>query len=110
MSKVKLVGVGPGHPGLATVQAIEAIKDADVIRHSDGCGVGLLHLAAATADVAPFQSTDEIVRFARAGKRVSVLFPGNPYAFSNGSDAAPNLDPPRVDFDPLPGLILNLAA
>jgi siroheme synthase len=51
MSKVKLVGVGPGHPGLATVQAVEAIKDADVIRHSDGCGVGLLHLAGATADV-----------------------------------------------------------
>ena len=69
MSKVKLVGVGPGHPGLATVQAVEAIKDADVIRHSDGCGVGLLHLAAATADVGPFQSTDEIVRRSGAPQR-----------------------------------------
>jgi uroporphyrinogen III methyltransferase/synthase len=110
MSKVKLVGVGPGHPGLATVQAIEAIKDADVIRHSDGCGVGLLHLAAATADVAPFQSTDEIVRFARAGKRVSVLFPGNPYAFSNGSEVAEKLERAGVDFEAVPGLIIELAA
>jgi uroporphyrinogen III methyltransferase/synthase len=110
MSKVKLVGVGPGHPGLATVQAIEAIKDADVIRHSDGCGVGLLHLAAATADVAPFQSTDEIVRFARAGKRVSVLFPGNPYAFSNGSQVAEKLERAGVDFEAVPGLIVELAA
>jgi len=107
---VKLVGVGPGHPGLATVQAIEAIKDADVIRHSDGCGVGLLHLAAATADVAPFQSTDEIVRFARAGKRVSVLFPGNPYAFSNGSEVAEKLERAGVDFEAVPGLIVELAA
>jgi uroporphyrinogen III methyltransferase/synthase len=110
MSKVKLVGVGPGHPGLATVQAVEAIKDADVIRHSDGCGVGLLHLAAATADVAPFQSTDEIVRFARAGKRVSVLFPGNPYAFSNGSEVAEKLERAGVDFEAVPGLIVELAA
>jgi len=110
LSKVKLVGVGPGHPGLATVQAVEAIKDADVIRHSDGCGVGLLHLAAATADVAPFQSTDEIVRLARAGKRVSVLFPGNPYAFSNGSEVAEKLERAGVDFEAVPGLIIELAA
>jgi len=53
MSPVKLVGVGPGHPGLATLQAVEAIKDADVIRQSDGCGVGLLHLASAKADIGP---------------------------------------------------------
>src|SRR5258708_12622838 len=105
MSKVKLVGVGPGHPGLATVQAIEAIKDADVIRHSDGCGVGLLHLPAATADVAPFQSTDEIVRFARAGKRVSVLFPGTPYAFSHGTPLADKLHPPGADLQAVPVLL-----
>jgi uroporphyrinogen III methyltransferase/synthase len=110
MSKVKLVGVGPGHPGLATVQAVEAIKDADVIRHSDGCGVGLLHLASATADVGPLQSVDEILRLARAGKTITVLFPGNPYAFSNGSDVADKLERAGVDFEAMPGLIVELAA
>jgi uroporphyrinogen III methyltransferase / synthase len=110
MSKVKLVGVGPGHPGLATVQAVEAIKDADVIRHSDGCGAGLLHLAGANADVGAFQSTDEVVRLARAGKRVTVLFPGNPYAFSNGSEVAEKLERAGIDFEAMPGLILELAA
>src|SRR3981081_3676475 len=110
MSMVKLVGVGPGHPGLATLQAVEAIKDADVIRHSDGCGAGLLHLASANADIAPLQSTDEVVRFARAGKRVTVLFPGNPYAFSNGSAVAEKLERPGVDFEAVPGLIVELAA
>ena len=49
-----LVGVGPGHPGLATVHAVEAIKTADVIRNCDGCGANLLHLASPSADVAPF--------------------------------------------------------
>src|SRR3979409_868720 len=110
MSMVTLVGVGPGHPGLATVQAVEAIKDADVIRHSDGCGAGLLHLAASNADIGPLQSTDEIVRIARHGKRVTVLFPGNPYAFSNGSEVAEKLERAGVDFEAVPGLIVELAA
>ena len=110
MSPVKLVGVGPGHPGLATLQAVEAIKDADVIRHSDGCGVGLMHLASANADIGPLHSAEELVRFARAGKRITVLFPGNPYAFSNGSQVAEKLERAGIDFEAVPGLIVELAA
>jgi uroporphyrinogen III methyltransferase/synthase len=110
MSRVRLVGVGPGHPGLATVQAVEAIKEADIIRYSDGCGVGLLHLASANADVAPLESADEVVRLARTGRRVAVLLPGNPYAFSNGSGIAERLERAGVDFDAVPGLIVELAA
>src|SRR5207237_406827 len=41
MSRVRLVGVGPGHPGLATVQAVEAIKQSDVLRNCDGCDAGV---------------------------------------------------------------------
>src|SRR5467141_2882178 len=110
MSRVRLVGVGPGHPGLATLQAVEAIREADVIRNSDGCGTGLLHLAPASADIAPFESIDEIVRLARTGRNVTVLFPGNPYAFSNGSEIAERLHRAGVDFEAVPGLILELAA
>ena len=110
MSMVKLVGVGPGHPGLATLQAVEAIKDADVIRACDGCGVGLMHFASADADIAPLESVDEIVRLSRAGKRVTVLFPGNPYAFSNGSGVAEKLERAGIDFEAVPGLIVELAA
>jgi len=104
------VGVGPGHPGLATVQAVEAIKQADVIRNIDGCGVGLLHLAAAGADIGPLDSVEEIVRVARMGRKVAVLFPGNPYAFSNGSAIAERLQRAGIDFEAVPGLILELAA
>src|SRR3989449_8825535 len=110
MSRVRLVGVGPGHPGLATVQAVEAIKEADIIRCCDGCGTALLHMAPALADIAPFESADEIVRFARAGRNVTVLFPGNPYAFSTGSQIAEKLERADVDFDSVPGLIVELAA
>ena len=110
MSRVRLVGVGPGHPGLATLQAVEAIKEADVIRNSDGAGVGLLHLAPANADVAPLESIDEVVRLARQGRKVTVLFPGNPYAFSNGSAIAERLERAGIDFEAVPGLIVELAA
>jgi uroporphyrinogen III methyltransferase/synthase len=92
------------------VQAVEAIKDADVIRNCDGCGVGLLHLAQAKADVAPLDSVDEVIRLAREGRRVTVLFPGNPYAFSSGSGVAEKLQRAGIDFDTVPGLIVELAA
>ncbi|HEV2686455.1 MAG TPA: SAM-dependent methyltransferase, partial [Actinomycetota bacterium] len=110
MSRVRLVGVGPGHPGLATVQAVEAIREADVIRNCDGCGAGLLHLAPANADIAPLQSIDEVVRLARNGRNVTVLFPGNPYAFANGSAIAERLERASIDFEAVPGLIVELAA
>lgn len=110
MNRVKLVGVGPGHPGLATLQAVEAIREADVIRNCDGCGTGLLHLAPSGADIAPLDTVDEVIRLARSGRKVTVLLPGNPYAFSNGSEIAERLERAGVDFDAVPGLIVELAA
>ena len=92
------------------MQAVEAIRQADVIRNCDGCGVGLLHLARPNADIAPLQSAEEVVRLARSGRSVTVLFPGNPYAFSNGSEIAERLDRASVDFEAVPGLIVELAA
>jgi uroporphyrinogen III methyltransferase / synthase len=92
------------------VQAVEAIKEADIIRCCDGCGAALLHLASALADIAPLESAEEIVRLARTGRSVTVLFPGNPYAFSNGSEIAEKLERAGVDFEAVPGLIVELAA
>ena len=92
------------------MQAVEAIKFADVIRHCDGCGVGLMHFASAGADIAPLESHEEVIRLARAGRAVTVLFPGNPYAFSNGSALAQKLERAGVDFEALPGLIVELSA
>ena len=92
------------------MQAVEAVKEADVIRNYDGCGTGLLHLAPANADVAPLESIDEIIKLARNGRKVTVLFPGNPYAFSNGSEMAERLQRAGVDFEAVPGLIVELAA
>ena len=92
------------------MQAVEAIKEADIVRYSDGCGVGLLHHARPGADVGPLESADEVVRLARTGRNVTVLYPGNPYAFSNGSEMAERLYRAGIDFEAVPGLVLELAA
>ena len=105
-----LVGVGPGDPGLATMHAVEAIKRADSIRNCDGCGAALLHLASPAADVRAFESIDEVVRLARGGRKVTVLLPGNPYAFANGSEIASGLDRAGVDFEAVPGMTVEMAA
>jgi uroporphyrinogen III methyltransferase/synthase len=105
-----LVGVGPGHPGLATMQAAEAIRESDTIRSVDGCGAALVTLVAAKADVGPLTTIDEVIQLARAGRNVAVLVPGNPYAFSGGSEFAEKLERAGVDFEAIPGMIVELAA
>src|SRR5438270_3856463 len=92
------------------MDAVEAIREADTIRNCEGSGAALLHLASPTADVAPFESTDEIVRLARAGRHVAVLFPGNPYAFADGAEIAVRLDRSGIDFEALPGMLVEIAA
>jgi uroporphyrinogen III methyltransferase/synthase len=92
------------------MHAVDAIKGADVIRNCDGCGTGLMHFASPTADIAAFESTDEIVKFAREGRKVSILFPGNPYAFSNGAEIASRLDRAGIDFEAVPGMAVEIAA
>jgi len=110
VTRVLLVGVGPGHPGLATVNAVEAIKEADTVRNCDGCGEALLHLASPSADIAPFESSDEVVRLARAGRKVAILFPGNPYTFAGGAEIAARLDRAGIDFEAIPGMLVEIAA
>ncbi len=46
--RVILVGAGPGDPGLLTVRAVEALKQADVVVHDGLIDPRVLDLAAAT--------------------------------------------------------------
>src|SRR2546429_7558076 len=59
------------------------------------------------ADIAPIESEDEVIRLARNGRKVTVLFPGNPYAFSNGSQVADRLERAGIDFEAVPGPIVE---
>ncbi|HEX6351185.1 MAG TPA: uroporphyrinogen-III synthase [Candidatus Dormibacteraeota bacterium] len=110
MTPVRLVGIGPGHPALITLQAREAITEADAVRHQDGCAPGLLALARADADVAPLRGAEDIIQAAREGRSVAVLYPGDPYFFSNGAQLALALENAAIDFEVIPGLVAETAA
>ena len=57
-----------------------------------------------------FESTDEVVQLARGGRKVTVLFPGSPYAFASGSEIAMRLDRAGIDFEAVPGMTVEMAA
>ena len=107
MTVVRLVGTGPGHPGLLTIQAGEAIREADCVRHRDGCASAVLSFARPGADVAPWRSEEEVLELARAGRSVAVLYPGDPYAFGDGSILAERLDRAGIDFEAIPGMLIE---
>jgi uroporphyrinogen III methyltransferase / synthase len=107
---VTLVGVGPGHPQLLTLRAADAIAEAEAVRHYSGCDPAILGRAGRDADVAMLGDVEEVVRLARAGRRVAVLFRGDPYAFSDGAQLAEALARAGVEFEAVPGLLLETAA
>lgn len=106
---VRLVGVGPGQPGLLTLQAAAAIRDADAVRHPKSCEPAVLAHARPGADVAPYEGAQEVARLAREGRRVAVLFAGDPYGGGEGVELALHLERAGVDFEALPGLPAELA-
>jgi uroporphyrinogen III methyltransferase/synthase len=107
---VRLVGIGPGHPALVTIQAREAIGDADAVRHPEGCPPSLLALARPNADIAPLRSNAEVIEVARRVQNLAVLYPGDPYFFSNGADLAVALEAAGLEFEVVPGLAPETAA
>ena len=107
---VRLVGTGPGPPSLLTVQAREAIAEAEVVRWMDGCGEPLLALARSSADVAPFRNAEEVIKAAHGGAAVAVLYPGDPYFFAHGTRLAESLEKAGIDFEVMPGLVVDTAA
>ena len=107
---VRLVGTGPGDPGLLTLAAREAVAEASVIRHFEGCAPGVLAAAPPGADVAPYRGADDVLRIAAGGSPVAVLFPGDPFLFSNGSRLAEQLAAAGIDVDIIPGLTAETSA
>lgn len=107
---VRLLGIGPGHPALVTLQVRDAISEADAIRHPDGCPPSLLALAREGADVAPLRSNAEVIQVAGRAASVAVLYFGDPYFFANGTELAVALEGAGLDFEVMPGLPLETAA
>lgn len=117
---VWLVGAGPGDPGLLTLLAVHALREADVIVHDALVDPACLSHARAGARLefagkrggkpSPKQRdiSLRLVELARAGHRVLRLKGGDPFVFGRGGEEALTLVENGVPFRIVPGITAGI--
>ncbi len=113
---VWLAGAGPGDPGLLTLYALKALREADVVVYDALVGEAVLALARPGAlreyagkrggKPSPKQAdiSGRLVQLAREGKRVLRLKGGDPFVFGRGAEEALALVAADVPFRIVPGI------
>jgi uroporphyrin-III C-methyltransferase len=117
---VWLAGAGPGDPGLASLHAIHAITQADVILTDALASRELLSLARADARIVDVgkrggkashpqaATTRQMISFARKHLRVLRLKGGDPFVFGRGSEEALALVKAGIPFRIVPGVTAGI--
>ena len=120
MSKVYLVGAGPGDPDLITIKGRNVLEQADVVLFDHLATDELLAFAPAHAEriyVGKKKSVhshtqDEICQLmigrARQGKNVVRLKGGDPFIFGRGGEEMEALVDAGVDYEVVPGVTAAL--
>ena len=113
---VWLVGAGPGDPGLLTLHAVNALKQADVVVYDALVNDGVLKLASAGTRFeyagkrggkpSPLQRdiSLRLIELAKSGKRVCRLKGGDPFVFGRGGEEALALVEHSIPFRIVPGI------
>lgn len=113
---VWLVGAGPGDPGLLSLLAAHALRQAEVIVYDALVDQRILALAPPEAEriyagkrggkPSPKQPaiTAQLIDLARAGKRVLRLKGGDPFVFGRGAEEAIDLTAAGIPFRVVPGV------
>ncbi|PZX11122.1 uroporphyrinogen-III C-methyltransferase [Celeribacter halophilus] len=113
---VWLCGAGPGDPGLMTLHAIHALKEADVVVYDALVSKDILAWAGPETELVyagkrggkpSAKQADislQLVELAKAGKRVLRLKGGDPFVFGRGGEEAQTLIQHGVPVRIIPGI------
>ncbi len=120
MSKVYLVGAGPGDPELITLKGRRALERADVVFFDHLANVALLDLAPPGAEriyvgkkradhaLSQPEICEALIERARRGQCVVRLKGGDPFIFGRGGEEAEALAEAGLEFEIVPGVTTPL--
>jgi len=120
--RVFLVGAGPGDPGLISVRGRQLLETADIVVYDrlvhrgllNHCRPACLQICVGKRAGGPSVTQDEIeaelVKHARAGRRVVRLKGGDPFVFGRGGEEATHLAAAGIAFEIVPGITSALGA
>ncbi|KRU24718.1 uroporphyrinogen-III C-methyltransferase [Clostridium sporogenes] len=126
MSKVYLIGAGPGDEELITLKAIGALKKCTAVMYDRLANGELLKYLAPNCEIyycgkepgCHYKSQDEInkmlVKLAKEGHIVGRIKGGDPYVFGRGGEEALDILEENIEFEVIPGVtspvsVLNYA-
>ncbi|MGV3243499.1 uroporphyrinogen-III C-methyltransferase [Staphylococcus sp. 11261D007BR] len=122
MSKVYLVGAGPGDPDLITLKAIKILKRADVILYDRLVNQEIFQHASEHTKLLycgkdpnrhslPQSETNKtMIALAKRGYTVVRLKGGDPFVFGRGGEEAEILAQHHIPFEIVPGITSGIAA
>ena len=122
MSRVALVGAGPGDPELLTLKAARLLMNAEIVLHDSLVDKRIIAIANSQAHIIDVgkrcgrhSATQEticgiLVQKARAGYRVVRLKGGDPMIFGRASEEMEALREAGIGFDVIPGITAASAA